>query len=76
MNAEKVDVEIRFMPDDGPMQTLYTVLTREEFDLAVQQTNDADAENLFCIVEARTSKDGPLFKRLFRASRVTFLEAK
>lgn len=69
-----MNVEIHFRPDDGPPQTLYASMSREDFDYFVAETKASDAEEAFLTIKSRTKKTGPSYDWLFRASRVELKE--
>lgn len=69
-----MQVQIHFQPDDGPEQTLYADMSREDFDAINRGVNGPDAENTFYTIPSRVEKDGPTRGWLFRASRIQLRE--
>ncbi|MGI5423020.1 hypothetical protein [Actinomadura luteofluorescens] len=70
-----MDIKIEFRPDDGPPQTLYADLPRDEVkDLEAATKDPSRAEDVVQI-PARVEKNGRAKPLLFRVGRIKIRRA-
>lgn len=65
-----MDIKIEFQPDDGPRQTLYADLPRNEVEDLKAATKDPDRADDVVRIPVRVDKNGRAEALLFRVGRI------
>jgi hypothetical protein len=64
-------IEIDFVPDDGPTQTLYADLPRGDVESLERASADPDRADDIVYIPSRVEKDGPTKDWMYRVGRIT-----